>query len=314
MSLYNPLLHHHYGTLLWLTSTLPFIKRDIDGMRTPVTITDDMRKELECRGLELETVFVDDGSQDTLVMVFRVEPLPGTSPATPAVVKFSKSEFAIPVAEEIQLGTLRYYREYEGEGEGIRDEMEGRFQEDISPTLLRRMGPSGRGGSFSAQVVMGVEDQWVFCTSVVSKWAASLSIGQLGKCFSYECGTQIRDPGAFAQELGAVFASHTSWDDVQLAGHHKVLQLLASVVHIRRTIHVYHGAVCYPAASAEVVRAFPEYHQPAIVPFQKRPDFEWEREYRFVVNFLGEPQAKKLRLPITAELRGLASVVWQTPT
>ena len=284
-------------------------------MRTTFTITDDIRKELECRGLALETVFVDDGSPDTLVMVFRVEPLPGASPANPAVVKFSESKFAIPIAEEIQLGTLRYYRKYEGEGEGIRDEMEGRFQEDISQTLLRRMGLSGRGGSFSAQAIMGVEDQWVFCTSVVSKWAEILSVGRLWKEFSnYECGTQILNPGTFAQELGTVFASHTSWDDVRLASHHKVLQLFASLGDIRRTIRVYHGAECYPADSAEVVRAFPEYHQPAIAPFQKRPDFKWQREYRFVVNFLGEPQAKKLRLPITAELRGLASVVWEAPT
>ena len=284
-------------------------------MRTPFTITEDIRKELACRGLALETVFVDDGSPDTLVMVFQVEPLPGTSPANLAVVKFSKSEFAIPVAEEIQLGTLRYYREYEGDGEGIRDEMEGRFQEDISQTVLRRMGLSGRGGSFSAQAVWGVEDQWVFCTSLVSTRAGRSNIGRLGKEFSnYECGTQILDPGAFAQELGAVFASHTSWGNVKLAGHQKVLQLLASSEDIRRTIRVYHGAVCYRPDSAEVVRAFPEYHQPAIAPFQKRPDLKWQREYRFAVNFLGEPQAKKLLLPITAELRGITSVVWEAPT
>ena len=280
-------------------------------MRTTFTITDDIRKELECRGLALETVFMDDGSPDTLVMVFQVQPLPGASPANPAVVKFSKSEFAIPVAEEIQLGTLRYYREYEGEGEGIRDEMEGRFQEDITQTVSRHMGRSGWRGSFSAKAIMGVEDQWVFCTSVVPK---RVSIGQLGKRFSYECGTQILEPGAFAKELGTVFASHTSWDDVRLASHQRFLQSIASLGDIRRTIRVYHGAVCYPADSAEVVRAFPENHQPEIAPFLKRPDFKWEREYRFVVNLLGEPQAKKLRLPITAELRGLASVVWEAPT
>ena len=63
------------------------------------------------------------------------------------------------IADEIQLGTLRRYREYEGEGEGIRDEVAGRFQEDVSQTLLRRLGLSGRGSSFSARAAMGVEDQ-----------------------------------------------------------------------------------------------------------------------------------------------------------
>ena len=31
-----------------------------------------------------------------------------------------------------------------------------------------------------------------------------------GKEFGYDCGTQIVDTGAFAQELGTVFASHAS--------------------------------------------------------------------------------------------------------
>lgn len=79
---------------------------------------------------------------------------------------------------------------------------------------------------------------------------------------------------------------------------------------IRRTVFVYHGPVSYPSDATKVVRSFPEHHQPAIVPFQKRPEFGWQQEYRFTIGFLGEPQAKTLLLPIPTELRCLASVVW----
>ena len=280
-------------------------------MRKTLPITTSVRKQLECRGLALETAFVDDVSPETMVMVFRVEPLPGTRPTNTDIVKFSESRYAISNAARIQLGTHRYYRKYEGEGEGIRDEMEGRFQKDMSNALLRRMGISEQSSTLSAQATMGVEDQWLFCASLVPRGFRSSSLGQLGRKLGYECGTQVLDPGAFACELGAIFAIHTSWDDVQLAGHHKVLQLLASVTDIKRTIFVYHGPVSYPAEAAKVVHSFPERHRSAIAPFQKRPDYEWQQEYRFVFSFLGEPQAQTVLLPINAELRSLAGMVWE---
>ena len=110
---------------------------------------------------------------------------------------------------------------------------------------------------------------------------------------------------------GEVFAANTSWADVWLAGHHKTLQLLASVRDIKRTVFVYHGPVSYPSDAAKVVRSFPKHHQPSIVPFLKRPEFGRQQEYRFTIRFRGEPQTKTLDLPIATELRCLASVVWE---
>ena len=109
-------------------------------LRTTLPIIADQRQQLECSGLALETAFVDDGSAETLVMVYRVEPLAGTRGTAMSVMKFSAREFAIPNTDHLQLGTHRYYQEYEGEGEGIRDEMDGRFHEDISDILLRGTG------------------------------------------------------------------------------------------------------------------------------------------------------------------------------
>jgi len=261
--------------------------------------------------LALESGFVNVGDPETLVMVYRVEPSPRIRETAMSVVKLSESKFAIPNTEEIQLGTQRYYREYEGEGKDIRDDMEARFQEDLSHTLWRSMGLFGQRNSFSAQTTWKNEDHWLFCTSIVPKWDNGLSIRRMGKEFDYDCGTEILDPGAFAQELGAVFASHTSWADVKLDSQHKTLRLIALSGYIKRTICVYHGPMCYPTNAAKVVYSFPEPHQTAIVPFQKRPNYGWQREYRFAVKFLGEPQAKTLRLPITTELRRLANVVWE---
>ena len=279
-------------------------------MRTTVPITAKQRRKSECPGLALESAFVDDGSPETLVMVYRIDPLRQTPGTTQSIVKFSASEFGIPNAERLQLGTHRYYREYDGEGSGIRDDMEARFQEDMTDTLLKRMGLIAQWSSFSARATMSVGDQWIFCTSVLPTGAVESTSRRLGKSFGYQCGTRILDPATFAQELGVVFAANTSWADVRLAGYQKTLQLLASMKDIRRTVFVYHGPVSYPSDATKVVRSFPEHHQPAIVPFLKRPEFGWQQEYRFTIGFLGEPQAKTLLLPIPTELRCLASVVW----
>ena len=280
-------------------------------MRPLLFMSANQREKLECPRLVLESSFVDDGSPETLVMVYRVGPFPGTRRTNMSVVKFLADEFAIPNAENLQLGTHRYYQEYEGAGEGIRDEMDGRFQEDISDPPVRASGLWGLAKSFSAQATMGVKDQWLFCTSVVPTWARGLGLRRLGNRLGYECGTQILDPAAFAQELGEAFAAHTSWHDVRLSAQRKALGLLASMGDIERTVFVYHGPVCYPSDAAKVVNSFPELHRPAIAPFQKRPDSGWQQEYRFTVRFLGEPQAKTLLLPITTEFRALASVVWE---
>ena len=209
------------------------------------------------------------------------------------------------------MGTHRYYREYEGAGSGIQDEMEARFLEDISDTLLRHTRLTGQGSSFAAKATMAVEDRWLFCTSIVPTGVGDSTLGRLGKRLGYQCGTRILDPAAFAQELGVVFAANTSWEDVRLAFHHRTWRQFASAGGIERTVFVYHGPVSYPSDATKVVRSFPERHQPAIVPFQKRPEYEWQQEYRFTIGFLGEPEAKTLLLPISTQLREFGRVAWE---
>ena len=189
--------------------------------------------------------------------------------------------------------------------------MEGRYQQDISQTLIKAMGLPGQVRLFSARATMAVEDHWLFCTSLVSKRYSGMSLGQMGSKFGYDSGTEILDPGAFARELGAAFATHTSWGDVRLSAQHETRRLIASSRKVKRVVSVYHGPVCYPADAASVVNSFPEDHWPAIAPFQKHPEYEWQGEYRFAVMFFGEPRVKTLLLPITAELCALARLVWE---
>ena len=280
-------------------------------VRKKLAIPAKLREKLECPGLALESAFVDDGSPETLVMVHRIDPLPQTRGTTQSVVKFSSTEFAIPNARRLRLGTHRYYREYDGPGADIQDDMEAKFREDISDTRFRSMRHLGQQSSFSAQVTMRGKDKWIFCTSIVSPWSVESTTSHLGKRFGYQCGTRVLNPPAFAQELGAVFAANTSRDEVRLDGFNKVLQLLVSKNELKRIIFVHHGPVYYPIDAAEAVRSFPKHLQSAIVPFLKRPEFGWQQEYRFAISFLGEPRTKTLLLPIPTKLRSLTSVIWQ---
>ena len=216
----------HYFSALATRATLTEnvnLRRYVRGMRITVPITAKQRRKLECPGLALESAFVDDGSPETLVMVYRIDPLRQIRGTTQSIVKFSASEFAIPYAERLQLGTHWYYREYDGAGSGIRDDMEARCQEDMTDTLLKRMGLLGQWSSFSARATMSVGDQLMFCTSVLPTGAVESTSRRLGKSFGYQCGTRILDPATFAQEFGVVFAANTSWADVRLSGYQKTL-------------------------------------------------------------------------------------------
>ena len=280
-------------------------------MRIDFNVEGKHRSRLECPGLVLESALVDDASPKTLVMVYRIEPISQAQPTGRSIVKFSSIERAIPNAKCLQLGTHRYYREYDGAGSGIKDDMEGRFSEDITDALLRQTSHLGQLGSFSAQATFSVHDQWVFCTSVLPAGSADSTTRDLGEKLGYQCGTLILDPAAFAQELGIVFAANSTSADVRLVGLQKILSSLASMSDLSRTVFVYHGPVSYPIDAAKLIRSFPELHQPALVPFQKRPEFSWQREYRFAIGILGEPENKTLSLPISKGLRCLSTVVWE---
>ena len=106
-------------------------------MRKPVAITDDMQRRFECEGVRFKSAFVEDQVSRATVNVFHVDPARSWMKTASPVLKIAGKKHAIPRAERLHLATPTYYREYEGNGVGIRDEQEARYQEDIRSFLTK---------------------------------------------------------------------------------------------------------------------------------------------------------------------------------
>ena len=117
--------------------------------------------------------------------------------------KFSKKEHAIPDSTHIQLGSSRYYREYEGDTEGVADPEEDRLvQRGSLREFLEKSGlpPQPGYGDVSSKVTWARLDFLVFCTSAMVE---GRGFGELRSQFpDYECATLIVDPSAFALQMG----------------------------------------------------------------------------------------------------------------
>ncbi|MCY4617790.1 MAG: hypothetical protein OXD50_04440 [Chloroflexi bacterium] len=119
-------------------------------MRQPIEFSGDDSGTLGCEGLSLESAFVEGDAQRATVLVHRVDlSRSQASRQPPALVKFSEDRYAIPRSETLKLATPQYYRDFEGESGGIRDEREAQYREDIlsafaktntlSPSILRTL-------------------------------------------------------------------------------------------------------------------------------------------------------------------------------
>ena len=106
-------------------------------MRIPIEITDQMRFQLECRGVTLDSVFVQVETDRATVLIYSVDLARRRLQPTSPVLKFSRKQFAIPRADRLHLATPSYYRGYDGKGVGIRDDMEARYQEDMQSFLTK---------------------------------------------------------------------------------------------------------------------------------------------------------------------------------
>ena len=197
------------------------------------------------------------------------------------------------------------YRDFEGAAGGIRDEMEARSKEDVR-SVFAKTGtvPASATRYVTGHVTYGVDGFWVFCTSMrpPSTWR----LERLRKRFGAECATTIADPSAFAQELGAAFAAHAPWPDVDLSFVEGLVAGLRPPWMGDRMVWVRHGAVCYSDDPRELVESFLTHHRAAILPFIKRRRYAWQQEYRFSVSIDGQATGNEWFLPITPGLRRLA--------
>ena len=214
-----------------------------------------------------------------------------------------------PVPLHLHLATPSYYREYEGDGVGIRDEMEARYQEGVRSFLTRyRTMDAATGAWVSGHATYGVNGFWMFCTSF--KQISSLEQERLRKEFSADCVTSISDPQGFARELGAAFAAHSSWADVGLSALDEVIRELRPPEIGDKVVWVYHGGLSYSDDAQKLVESFDERHRAAVVSFVKRQKYAWQKEYRFTVRINGKPRESEFLLPIPPDLRGLTKVEW----
>ena len=116
---------------------------------TTFTFPHESRTLLESPGVTVEFAFVNDGAKRFLVIVHQVALNSDSSPETPAVVKFSERQYALPHSQSVQLATPEFYRSYPGEYLGIRDEEDASYIRSKSdgsrrslPTLRRAPLPS----------------------------------------------------------------------------------------------------------------------------------------------------------------------------
>ena len=284
-------------------------------MKTPVTFPAETRTKLESPGIGVESAFISDGAKRFMVIVHRAALNGGSSLAKPtAIVKYSERQYALPHSRAVQLATPRYYRNYPGEDLGIRDEKEASyikrmdlkgFLDKYSPQLSSLGMAPGQG---SADLTFARDDCWMFCTSV--KPTTDGQAGQLGQPFSkdYDCATVIGNASEFAMELGATLGAHIRDADLRLSGL-DILARYSMMPELGETmVRVYHGQVVYTDDPVPIIESYPEEWRATIVPFLKRSQYAYQREYRYVVVTHGEAKKQALRLPVSEDLRALTKV------
>lgn len=237
----------------------------------------------------------------------------------PGVVKFSSKEHAITAATHIKLGSSRYYREYEDDDTGIADPEEGGL---IQRGSFREFGQknclSAPAGSemVSSTVSWVRRDFLMFCTSVAPD---GLGLRDLWNRFpDYDCATFIPDPSAFAMQLGKDVGKQLDVKNLRLNALDMIIRRLgldqAKLTSQGRLLQkgletrvlVTHGPIAYCDPPERIINRFPVERRGEVIPFVKRRQYAGQREYRFVVEVIGEPKEPNFLMEITDELRTLA--------
>ena len=282
------------------------------------SIPEDAINLLEEEGRRLEAIDVTIGTPSFMVITYQVDL--GDRPSfktPPSAIKFSKKEYAITNSTHIKLGSSRYYREYEGNTSGVGDSEEARLvQRGSLSEFLEKSGVSPEPGfeHVSTKVTWATTDFLMFCASVISEGRGLEDL--LSEFPDYDCATIIPDPSAFAMQLGKEVGRQFDRENVRLNGVDRIKQMMLPPVEITTqgcvirkrldtVIQVSHGPVIYCDPPEDIINRFPLGVRGAVVPFVKRAEFAGQREYRFVLNIIGEPEEAELLMEITDELRSL---------
>ena len=292
------------------------------------SIPESVRDIMEGKGRSLEAIEAVIGTRTFSVVTYRVDYGNQLFPeASPRVAKLSKVEHRITDSKHLRLGSSKYYREYEGDIAGVADPEEARLtrngpldkvirnwtgeQGEDPPRVLGYVNPRTMP---KATVTFNVPDFLMFCTSIIP-W--SYVSGSLRKEFpDYDVATLIPDPSAFAMQLGKDFGSQFNTENVHHSGPDSLKQRLlekATITTEGRLVQmgldaaviVAHGPVAYCDPPEKIINELSIHEHGNAAPFVKRRKFAGQREYRFVVQPIGEPRETEFLMEITEELRSL---------
>ena len=270
--------------------------------------------------------FVSDIEQKQahLVLIHLVNTGVISAPKAQTLVKFSQRQYAPPFTSCLKLATPTRYREYEGDEQGVRDEMDGLLNADVTPWMCKSLGISGANFKSTAKLCHEPEP-WVYCTSISPQSEPELKKLQRGFSsrlegdIEYDTITEIRDPNVFAIRLGVDFAINLN------KSKHIVEDAISEMVYakinvttnfgknsrpIDKMIHVYHGPVIYEDKTDVLYDSkyfsntpnWPKYC------FRKRTSFSDHMEYRFALSSLGKPREDVFFLEVSDELRCLTTL------
>lgn len=240
------------------------------------------------------------------VFTFQVDFGGGHAPFDPpSVVKLSERQNAIPHAETLKLGTLAHYRQLEEAADGIGDEMEGRFNQDLSGFLSKS--DDTRLDSLdgvSGTVTWQAGEKWVYCTSVEP--SSNSVLRRMKETFGADYITRIAKPSDFAIKLGNAVGGHVQWADLRRASRQRLIHMLQVAEGYERIVHVYHGRVLYTDEGIATIETLNELEKSVAACFIKRTKYAWQQEYRFAVSVGAELDPEPLFVPVSPGLKDLA--------
>ncbi len=255
------------------------------------------------------------------VIIHRVNCGSSALPRGGNVVKLSPMRFAPHRAPELRLATPAHYRKSESPDSEPMDRHDGYLTKDATPwawdVALRTAGSFIHDLSASVTFSSAPDEPWIYCTSIAP--ASDADMERLRARFPrYDTITSIRDPEAFAMQLGIDFATSVDkskhvelgpLDELAYRRSRYTVSLWEGEHRIDKFIRVYHGPVVYEDRSG-ILESMEDFVDFSMVPrgwFTKKTSFSDEREYRFAVSTLGRPRTETFKLPISDELRMLTA-------
>lgn len=223
----------------------------------------------------------------------------------PSVVKLTDKQHAIPSADAIQLGSLKYYRQIEEAADGIGDEMEGRFDQDVGDFLAKsNKTNSDLLDALSGTVTWQAGNMWLYCTSVEP--SSSRVLRKMKETFVAGYATRVAMPSDFALEVGNAVGAAVQWASLHRDGEQRLVHALQVAEGYDRIVHVYHGRVLYTDEGFSVIEPLNELEKSVAACFVKREKYAWQQEYRFAVSVGAELHPDPFLVPVSPEIRDLA--------